>query len=112
MKNKKLIILFIVLTVIILALSLLLHKKNDELSRQQIKVINAGYNPQDKCSGPKEIFYEDDNYVYSFPCIQSSSTYVKFPNGNKMLVIKALEEEKVTINELESAGLIINKDKK
>ena len=110
MKNKKLAILFIILSVIIIALSLLLHKKNIELKEKQIKIIDASYKSQ--CNNIKEIFYEDDDYVYSFPCIQSSSTYVKFPNGNKMLVIKALEEEKVTIDELESAGLIINKDKK
>ena len=108
MKKNKLLILFIVLTIIIVVLGVFLFKKNSELSEKQIKIIDASY----KCNKVKEIFYEDDNYVYSFPCQQSSSTYVKFPNGNKMLVIKALEEEKISIDELAKAGLKFNKDKK
>ena len=96
------------MTVIIVILGLILLKKNKELSENKITIIDASY----KCQPAKEIFYEDDSYVYSFPCIQSSATYVKFPNGNKMLVVKALDEEKVTIDELISAGLNINKEEK
>ncbi len=108
MKKNKLIIIIIVLTLIVLTLAILLSRKNKELSEKQIKIINASY----QCNNVKEIFYEDDNYVYSFPCVQSNATYVKFPNGNKMLVIKALEDEKVTIDELIKAGLKINKEEK
>ena len=108
MKKNKIVILIIVLTLIIVIGGLLLFKKNKDLSEKQIKIIDASY----KCNKVKEIFYEDDNYIYSFPCEQSSATYVKFPNGNKMLVITALEEKKVTIDELIKAGLNINKDKK
>lgn len=108
MKKNKVIIIIIALTVIILICALLLFRKNKELSEKQIKIIDATY----QCNNIKERFYEDDNYVYSFPCVQSSSTYVKFPNGNKMLVINALEEGKVTIDELVKAGLNINKEAK
>ena len=108
MKKNKVVIILMVLTVIILAVGLFLFKKNKDLEEKSIKIIDASY----QCNNVKEIFYEDDNYVYSFPCEQSSSTYVKFPNGNKLLVITALEEEKVTIDELVKAGLKINKDAK
>ena len=50
--------------------------------------------------------------VNSFPCIQSKSIYVKFENGNKMLVVDALEENKVTIKELINAGLKVYKKEK
>ena len=42
----------------------------------------------------------------------ANSVYVKFENGNKMLVIDALESKKVTINELIDAGLKIYKNEK
>ena len=108
MKKNKLIIIFIALAVVILIFAFILFKKNKELADNQIKIIDASY----QCNNVKEIFYEDDDYFYSFSCAQSSSTYVKFPNGNKMLVITALEEKKVTIDELIKAGLNINKEKK
>ena len=108
MKKNKLIIIFIALTLLVLILALVLFKKNKELADNQIKIIDASY----QCNNIKEVFYEDDNYIYSFPCVQSSSTYVKFSNGNKMLVITALEEGKVTIDELIKAGLNINKEAK
>ena len=113
MKKNKLVIIFIALAVIILVIALLLFNKNKELQAKQIKVIDASYRTEnsDECK-TREIFYEDDKYVYSFPCIQSSSTYVKFANGNKMLVIKALEEQKVTIDELLKVYPNINKDNK
>ena len=53
-----------------------------------------------------------DNYTYSFPCIKSSSVYVKFPDGKKVLVVKALEEEMVTIDQLINAGLEVYKVEK
>ena len=108
MKKNKIIIIFVVLAVIMLILALILFSKNKDLSEHQIKIINASYG----CNNTKEIFYEDDSYVYSFPCVQSNNTYVKFANGNKMLVVDALQEEKVTIDELVKAGLDIIKDQK
>jgi len=64
------------------------------------------------CDQALEKFYEDDKYTYSFPCVQSSSTYVKFENGNKMLITDALEAKKVTIDELIDAGLKVYKQEK
>ena len=64
------------------------------------------------CAESIEKFYEDDKYTYSFPCIKSSSVFVKFPDGKKVLVVKALEEELVTIDELINAGLEVYKVEK
>ena len=42
----------------------------------------------------------------------ANSVYVKFENGNKMLVVDALEANKATIDELIDAGLKVYKKEK
>ena len=108
MRNKRIFIVLIILAFIALIIGVILSFKTKELRNNQIQIIDASY----MCSETLEKFYEDDNYTYSFPCIKSSSVFVKFPNGNKMLVIKALEEDKVTIDELIKAGLEVVKKEK
>ena len=108
MKRNKLIIIFVGLAIILLVIALILFKKNKELSDSKITIIDASY----QCNNIREKFYEDDKYVYLFPCVQSSSTYVKFANGNKMLVINALQEDKVGIDDLIKAGLNVIKEEK
>ena len=105
MKKDKLIILFGVLTLVIVIIGIILFGKNRELRSKQIQIIDASY----MCAQSREKFYEDDQYTYSFPCIKSSSVFVKFPDGKKVLVVKALEEEMVTIDELIKAGLEVIK---
>ena len=108
MKRKTIIAVLISLAVIAIVIGIFLAFKNKELRDNKIQIIDASY----MCAQAIEKFYEDDQYTYSFPCIKSSSVFVKFPNGNKMLVIKALEENKVTIKELIDAGLeVIKKEK-
>lgn len=108
MRNKRIFIVLIILAFIALIIGVILSFKTKELRSNRIQIIDASY----MCSETLEKFYEDDNYTYSFPCIKSSSVFVKFPNGNKMLVIKALEEDKVTIDELIKAGLEVVKKEK
>lgn len=108
MKKDKMIILVGVITFVLILIGIIFIGINNNLRSKQIKIIDATY----MCNGPAEIFYEDSKYTYSFPCIKSGSVYVKFPDGKKMLVVKALEEEKVTINELIKAGLEVNQVEK
>ncbi len=108
MKKKQIIILS-ALTLLFLIIGIIFLNKNKELSQNNIEIIDATYS---KCNPPKEYFYEDNNYKYSFPCIKSNSIFVKFPNGNKMLVTEALNTGKVTIKELIKAGLEIISEKK
>ena len=108
MKKKSIIILSIAI-IIILTISLILLFKNKELKEKpNIEIIDATYS----CVENLEKFYEDDKYIYSFPCVKSKSIFVKFENGNKMLVVDALEDEKVTIDELIAAGLEVRKTTK
>lgn len=107
MKKKHIIIVSLV-AIIAIVLGVFLSIKNKNLEKNSIKIIDATYS----CNQSHEKFYEDDNYVYYFPCIKSTSIFVKFPNGNKILVVKALEENKVTIDELIKAGLEVIKEEK
>ncbi len=107
MKKKSLIIL-IVVSIIILITGIILLNKNNIIKNKRIEIIDATFS----CAQSPETFYEDDKYIYSFPCVKSSSIYVKFENGTKVLVVDALEEEKVTIDELLDAGLEVHKTKK
>ena len=108
--KKKSITIIAILGAIISLLAIILFSTNKIISnnKSKITIIDATYT----CAKTKEKFYEDDNYTYSFPCIKSNSVYVKFENGNKMLVKDALDAEKVTINELIDAGLEVKKQKK
>lgn len=107
--KKKSIIIISAAAGIILLLALMLLTNNIVLkNKSKLEIIDATFN----CVKEPESFYEDKKYVYSFPCVQSSSVYVKFENGNKMLVVDALEENKVTIEELIRAGLKVYKSEK
>lgn len=107
--KKKILSIVVILGIIITIVGFLLSNKNNIIrSSSEIEIIDATYS----CSTVAETFYEDDEYVYSFPCVKSSSIFVKFENGNKMLVVDALEQNKVTIDELLDAGLEVYKNKK
>ena len=108
MKKKIIVPSLIILTIIIIIISIILVIKNNTLEKNKIEIIDATYS----CAQGREKFYEDNNYIYYFPCRQRNSVFVKFPNGNIFLVTKALEEEKVTIDELIKAGLNVYKEEK
>lgn len=105
--KKKLIIILSVLSIIIIISGIILAKKNNS-TINKLEIIDATY----MCDNYHEKFYEDNEYIYYFPCTKSSSLYIKYQNGNKYLVTSALEEEKVTIDELIKSGLEVIKEKK
>lgn len=108
--KKKYFIILIILSIIILILSIILLTKNVIISKNKdkIQIIDATYT----CVQTEEKFYEDDKYIYYFPCMKSDSIFVKFENGNKMLVTSALESDKISIEELLDAGLeVIKKER-
>ena len=109
MKKRIVLIVLIALTVGIIVLGMVLYNMNRELEKNKIKIIDATY---PACSSSYEKFYEDDVYVYYLTCSKSDSVFVKFPNGNKMLLVSALTEDKVKIEEVIDTGLDIYKEKK
>ena len=107
--KKKPIIILAISGVIILILSIILLSKNNIIKeKSKLQIIDATYS----CNKIKEKFYENDKHIYYFPCTQSTSIYVKFENGNKMLVTNALEANQVTIEELIDAGLKVHIENK
>ena len=108
MKKKSIICLLAVGIILFVAGLFFLFSKEKVFNKSTIEIIDATY----VCNNSAEQFYEDNNYIYFFPCVKSNSVYVKFENGNKMLVVDALEEKKVTIDELITAGLKIFKKEK
>ena len=107
--NKKSIIIISILGIIILIIGIILLTKNNIIKQKsKIEIYDATY----ACANTQEQFYEDEKYIYFFPCVKSSSVYVKLENGNKMLVTSALEAQKVTIDELINAGLKVYKQEK
>lgn len=46
-------------------------------------------------------FYEDDEYVYSYPSIRSDYVIVKFTDGTQMTAKEALEKEYISISDLD-----------
>ena len=108
MKKKLPIILLFSAAFIIMIIGIIFLNKNITLSKNNIEILDATYN----CQEVPEKFYEDDKYVYYFPCVKSKSVYVKLADGNKMLVTAALNDGKVTIDELIKAGLEVHKEEK
>ncbi len=101
MKDKKIAAIIIAVACIIVLSGVILLIRNHAFSKNKIEIIDASY----MCAQSLEKFYEDDNNTYFFPCVKSGSVFVKLPDGKKMLVVRALDEELVTIDELLDAGL-------
>lgn len=108
MKRKVILIALIVLAFGTIVVGVLLSKKNHELEASKIKILDATY----ACSDTYEKFYEDSEFIYYFICSKSDSVFVKLPNGNKMLVVDALDDNKITIDELINTELNIYKERK
>ena len=108
MKKKSIIIISIAALVFLTIGIILLTRNNTIKEKNKIEVFDATFS----CAQTEEKFYEDDKYIYYFPCTKSNSVYVKFANGNKMLGVDALEAKEVTIDELLKAGLDAKKKRK
>ena len=109
MNKKKVIIILVSCGIIAIVLGIILNTaSNSSIFGSKIEIIDATFS----CGNSPEKFYSDDKYTYYFPCQQSNSVYVKYANGNKELVVTALENKNVTIKQLESAGLKFYKNEK
>lgn len=89
-------------------------KENQEsiTSKPQDKIILIEDNSQANCASAIEYYYEDNNYKYYFTCVKSSSIIVTV-NGNKYTIKEALNNDIVTMEELEQNGFKpLKEDKK
>ena len=107
MNRKKIIVIFIICGVLAIILGIIFRGvKNASLN--DIEIIDATFS----CGNSPQEFYRDDKFIYYFPCYMSDSIYVKYSNGNKELVVTALENKNVTISQLEKAGMKFYKNEK
>ena len=109
MNKKKLVIILVSCGIVAIILGIILKvANNSSIFGPKIEIIDATFS----CGNSPEEFYSDDKYTYYFSCQQSNSVYVKYENGNKELVVTALENKNVTIKQLENAGLKFYKNEK
>ena len=88
-----------------------IEKKGSKISCPLVKKLDFEIiDEQTMCDNELEKFYEDKYFEYYFKCKKSDVVFIEFKEGTKMTVKKALIEELVTINELESAGLDFYKE--
>lgn len=106
--KKKLIIILSILSIIAIILGLVFRKKVIDEKYKDFEILDTTY----ICAEALEPFYEDKEYIYSFPCIQSSYIYVKYPNGNKFLLVDELNDGNITIDDAIKNGLKVIKEKK
>ena len=108
-KKETIIIALAILTVVAIIVGVIFLNKNIKLSHNNIEIIDATYS----CNKIKEKIYEDDKYIYYLPCQKSNSVFVKFKDTNsKVLILDALNDGKVTIDELLKAKLEVIKEEK
>lgn len=62
------------------------------------------------CAQALEEIYRDDKYIYYLPCIKSETVFLKYNNGEKINIKKALDDEKITIDKLIKEGLKVYKE--
>ena len=109
MKKKIIFVLLILFGIIAISIGFVFVNKIEE-KKSKVEILDATYSCNS--NGPVEQFYEDNGFIYYFPCVKSNSVYVKLENGNKVLVVEALNNEQVTIGELIAAGLEVIKEEK
>ena len=108
-KKETLIITLAVLTVVAIIIGVIFLNKNLKLAHNNIEIIDATYS----CNKTKEKIYEDESYIYYLPCQKSNSVFVKFKDTNsKVLLVTALNDGKVTMDELIKAKLEVIKEEK
>lgn len=63
------------------------------------------------CAEALELFYEDENYKYYYPCIKNATTFIK-KNNKKQTVRESLEDKTISVESLLKSGLsFIRKEK-
>lgn len=93
-KYYVLIAVFIVITII----GYLLPDASTEINYESFEVIDE----MEVCAEALEEFYSDETYSYSYNCIRSEATFIKFENAKKMVAKTALEGNLLTIEEFEN----------
>ena len=57
------------------------------------------------CDEALEKFYQDENYTYSYSCIKSDNVIVKYNDGSEETVKDALQNNRITIQDLDKFNI-------
>ena len=80
---------------------------------ENITIIDKSKEIKDfACDTALEKFYEDDKYVYSYPCIISDYIIVKYSDGTEETVKEALENNRIEIGDLDKFDISYIKQEK
>ena len=85
-------------------------KENDKVTQKE-KIVIIDESNNDACASAIEYYYEDSDYKYYFTCIKSGKVFVII-NEKKYNIKDALNNNIVTIEELETAGFNPLKEEK
>ena len=84
-------------------------KKNNPTNsltyNRKVMDIKDTSNQDEVCADALENFYQDENYVYSFPCMKSSKVIVYYNDGTQDYVRNALNNKDITIADLDNYNI-------
>ena len=85
--------------------------KSDKYKCEEYEVIDI-VDETDTCSTSLELFYEDDNYKYYFPCIKSDNIVVKYSNNKSEKLKDALKSNRIDVKVLSLYNINYYKESK
>ena len=118
MNNKIMFkIIFLILQIIVLIglIVVSFEKTGSKISIYNPKIVDYKilYDSENSvCADALEEIYSDNKYVYSLPCISSSTIKISWEDGVVEPLMFSIEKGKVTMESLEEHGLKIYKNEK
>lgn len=77
------------------------NNSNSMTYNRKVMDIKDTSSASETCADSLENFYQDDEYVYSFPCMKSSKVIVYYNDGTQDYVRNALSNKDITISDLD-----------
>ncbi len=84
---------------------------NNEVSDNILEIVDETVTNNLTCDTALEKFYTDNDYTYYFSCIKSDYVIVKYEDGTTEKVVDAINNNKITIKELDKYNINYYKEK-
>ena len=84
----------------------------DVIEGDYILIDKTKEEPNFVCAEALEGFYQDDNYYYYYSCIKSDYIIVRYKDGSEETVKEAINNGKITINDLDKFNIGYYKEEK
>ena len=118
MKKYKFAVVFVIVTIFFIMFGFFYDKSNKNTNKQittydrKVMDIKNTSKSDEVCAVALEVFYQDDKYKYSFPCMMSSKIIVYFNDGTQEYVRDALNKKDITISDLDKYEIKYLKEEK